>query len=73
MVIPALNSAETIGYTLSSIFSNKFKPDGFEVIVVDNGSSDNTENIVKAWSEFDGKIITSNINHEKAHVMRRKQ
>ena len=49
MVIPALNSAETIGYTLSSIFSNKFKPDGFEVIVVDNGSSDNTENIVKRF------------------------
>jgi glycosyltransferase involved in cell wall biosynthesis len=41
-VIPALNSASTISHTLSSIFSNEFSRELFEVLVIDNGSSDNT-------------------------------
>jgi glycosyltransferase involved in cell wall biosynthesis len=54
VVIPALNSASTISRTLSSIFSNKFPPDLFEVLVVDNGSSDNT---VQIASEFSVKVF----------------
>ncbi|MDH5482948.1 MAG: glycosyltransferase [Candidatus Bathyarchaeota archaeon] len=45
VVIPALNSAETIAHTLSSIFSNEFPSNNLEVIVVDNGSVDGTEEI----------------------------
>lgn len=45
VVIPALNSAETLPHTLSSIFSNKFPSENFEVIVVDNGSVDGTDKI----------------------------
>jgi len=33
-------------------------------------TEDNTENIVRAWSQFNGRIIRSNIKHEKAHVTR---
>jgi len=33
-------------------------------------TEDNTENIVRAWAQFNGRIIRSNIKHEKAHVTR---
>jgi glycosyltransferase involved in cell wall biosynthesis len=46
MVIPTLNGSDTIKYTLSSIFANDFERE-FEVIVVDNGSTDNTVDVVK--------------------------
>ena len=49
MVVPALNSANTVQHTLSSIFSNKFPSGNFEVIVVDNGSVDNTVNVIKSF------------------------
>jgi glycosyltransferase involved in cell wall biosynthesis len=49
VVIPALNSAPTIALTLSSIFSNKFPQGSFEVLVVDNGSSDRTVEIAQRY------------------------
>ena len=49
VVIPALNSASTISYTLKSIFSNNFPKELFEVIVVDNGSSDETVEIARKY------------------------
>jgi glycosyltransferase involved in cell wall biosynthesis len=49
VIIPAFNSASTIMYTLSSIFSNKFSQELFEVLVIDNGSSDETVEIAKRF------------------------
>lgn len=49
VVIPALNSASTIPYTLSSIFSNEFPREYFEVLVIDNGSSDETVEVAKKF------------------------
>lgn len=49
VVIPALNSASTISLTLFSIFSNNFPREMFEVLVVDNGSSDKTVEIAKKY------------------------
>jgi glycosyltransferase involved in cell wall biosynthesis len=49
VVIPALNSASTISYTLSSIFSNEFPREYFEVLVIDNGSSDETVEVAKKF------------------------
>lgn len=49
VVIPALNSASTIALTLSSIFSNKFPRESFEVLVIDNGSSDRTVEIARTY------------------------
>ncbi len=49
IVIPALNSAATISRTLSSIFSNRISKDSFEVLVIDNGSIDNTVEIARTY------------------------
>jgi O-antigen biosynthesis protein len=54
VVIAALNSASTISITLKSIFANKYPRSQFEVIVVDNGSSDNT---VEVASKFPVRIV----------------
>lgn len=49
VVIPALNSESTIGLTLSSIFSSSFPRDLFEVLVVDDGSSDGTVEVAQRF------------------------
>lgn len=49
VVIAALNSENTVGCTLSSVFSNSLPSEEFEVILVDNGSTDNTVEIAKRY------------------------
>jgi glycosyltransferase involved in cell wall biosynthesis len=49
VIIPALNSASTISFTLSSIFSNNFPKQSYEVLVVDNGSSDKTVQVAEQY------------------------
>ncbi len=48
VVIPAFNSEETIGKCLNSVLRQK-EPGSFEVIVVDDGSTDKTAEIVKKF------------------------
>ncbi len=50
VIIPALNSANTIRKTLSSLFLGENPQKPFEVLVVDNGSTDGTLEIVKEFS-----------------------
>lgn len=49
IVIPALNSARTIGYCLSSIFSSDSSSEPFEVLIVDGGSKDRTVEIAREY------------------------
>lgn len=46
LVIPCYNEAENLPYLFERI-SNLLKEDGIEVILVDNGSSDTTQNVLK--------------------------
>lgn len=49
IIIATYNSARTVRQTLSSIFSNDFPQNLFEVLVVDGGSVDGTVDIVKEF------------------------
>ena len=49
VVIAALNSEATIDRTLSSILSNTLQRNAFEVILVDNGSTDNTVEVARKY------------------------
>jgi len=51
IIIPIYNSAKTIEKCLASIFAQTFRD--FEVIIVDDGSTDELERVLKKWS---GKI-----------------
>ena len=53
IVIPAFNAAETIGPQLAAIARELASVDGVrvEVVVADNGSSDDTVERVQAWSD----------------------
>jgi len=47
IIIPAYNAEDTIGKCLQSIKNMDYPKDNYEIIVVDNGSKDNTYNIAE--------------------------
>ena len=50
VIIPARNEEKTIGQCLESLAQMNFHANDFEVIVVDNGSTDRTEEIAKSFA-----------------------
>lgn len=51
-IIPSYNSAHTVKRCLDSIYALSLKPDEFEVIFIDDCSTDNTVEIVEAYSQL---------------------
>ena len=56
-IIPSYNSADTISRCLDSIYALSLKQDEFEVIFVDDCSTDNSIDIVKAYQSQYSNII----------------
>ncbi len=48
IIVPAYNAEKTIGECVSALLSQDYPPDMYEVIFVDDGSTDNTAGIVKS-------------------------
>lgn len=61
VVIPAFNSARYIAETLESILNQTYQ--GFEIIVVDDGSTDNTVEIVQRYANRDPRICLIQNEH----------
>lgn len=55
-VIPTYNSSIYIGRCLDSIFSQKLSLDDYEVIVIDDGSSDNTIDVLECYKKKFGNF-----------------
>ncbi|TXI18271.1 MAG: glycosyltransferase [Nitrosomonas sp.] len=51
IVVPTLNESENIDLLLTRLFALDFNADSFEVIFVDDGSSDGTPDKVHAWEK----------------------
>ncbi len=47
VIIPTYNSEDTIGMCLAALYNQSINKDEYEIILVDDGSTDNTKNIVK--------------------------
>jgi len=51
IVIAAYNAAETIKKAVKSVLEQNFPPDDFEVVVVNDGSTDNTLNVLQKFGD----------------------
>ncbi|PSJ16569.1 glycosyltransferase family 39 protein [Nitrosomonas supralitoralis] len=51
IIVPTLNESENIDLLLTRIYALDFIPDSFEIIVVDDGSTDGTPNKVRDWAK----------------------
>ncbi|HEV8338451.1 MAG TPA: glycosyltransferase family 2 protein [bacterium] len=51
VVIPAYNRAEVVAHTLTSLTGQSLPPELYEIIVIDDGSTDRTPEVVSAWEE----------------------
>lgn len=61
IVMPTFNKRERLELTLESLKYQTIKPESFEIIIVDDGSTDGTEDIVKGFAKnFDLRYIKKN-------------
>ncbi|HSA73217.1 MAG TPA: glycosyltransferase [Nitrososphaeraceae archaeon] len=58
IIVPARNEEETISKCLQSLLSQDY--DNYEVIAIDDSSTDNTLSIISKLSEKDNRLITVN-------------
>lgn len=63
LIIPAYNSEKSIGFCLEKALHQSVSRDAYEIIVVDDGSIDNTANIVV---KYDSVKLIRQINHGPA-------
>lgn len=61
VVMPAYNASPFIASAIESILSQTFRD--FELIIVDDGSTDNTREIVKGYVELDRRVRLIQNNH----------
>ena len=53
IIIPTYNREEQLNRTLNSLIHLKSDPNLFEIIVVDNGSTDRTKDVVNKYLQND--------------------
>lgn len=69
IIIPLYNVEKYIEECLKSILNQKYQ--NFEVIIINDGSSDNSEDIVKSFeSKFSGKLNLKTINNSGQAIAR---
>lgn len=56
IIIPVYNDPEGIRTTLESLTTQTLRPDRYEIIVVDNGSTDETRSVVEEFGTSNGPV-----------------
>ena len=74
VVIPVYNGAVTIGACLESLLNQNYPAEAYEIIVVENGSTDNTTQIVEQYpvrlfhSDLHGPAAARNLGVAQSHA-----
>lgn len=69
IIMAAYNAEKTVGYAIESVLSQSYG--NFELIVINDCSEDNTESIVKAYSQKDSRIrVISNAKNSGVSITR---
>ena len=55
IIIPTYNCARLIGRAIESVLNQTYRD--FELIIVDDGSTDNTDEVIKGFQQKDNRII----------------
>jgi len=67
IIIPAYNSCERLYLNLLSLNYQDYKKNNFEVIVVNNGSLDNTLQMLSSFApDYEMKVISHDVNKSRA-------
>lgn len=61
VLIPCYNAADTLGEALESLFHQTFRD--FEIVAVEDGSSDGTGQILENWAARDARLRVVSIPH----------
>jgi glycosyltransferase involved in cell wall biosynthesis len=70
VIIPAFNEEQTIDAILKKVFFVRVNSVSKEIIVVDDGSSDNTLKIANMWAKRGVKVISHGTNKGKGAAIR---
>ncbi len=66
ILIPARNEEKVIGKLIHSLLNLKYPEEKLEIIVINDGSSDRTEEIVREFARMDRRIKILNIPEEES-------
>jgi glycosyltransferase involved in cell wall biosynthesis len=70
ILIPVYNEEKTVLEVLKNIQKNKIKNVDFEVIIINDGSSDSTISILENNKHLFNKLIDLNKNHGKGYAVK---
>ncbi len=69
IITPTYNSAATIAATIASVLNQTYR--NWELLIVDDGSSDNTMDIVKEYQKQDSRIVLFRLEHNSGAAVAR--
>jgi cellulose synthase/poly-beta-1,6-N-acetylglucosamine synthase-like glycosyltransferase len=67
VIIPVRNEAHTITRLLDTLSNQDYAAENFEVVVINDHSSDKTEEVVNAWTKENPEISLTLLNQDAEH------